>query len=454
MASVKATLLIVMSLFVVPACLDHQESTGETTVGELEQGLSDPAARRTRSEHIRDAAATKGMTNGVLLAGIAQVETGLSHCWSEATWACQGPHSSSCGGPVIAGAADGPCSAQQGGLGMFQFDGGTYQQTLDRDGVEILELDGNIAYAVDFVAERVRQEVSGVNSIADAIAWLNAVPVQAGDPVFEEWIAIVSCRYNGCCGCSSQEAKYRNATLDALGEFEPGFWGQIVEPPMCEPISDQGAVLDEDDACAVAGGNSQYWRVVSDAGYSNRLLWTHTTDSANTENYGQWNLDFTTAGTYRLEVHTDGGTYGESRQARYQIRHAGQLTEVLVDQSAVDGFQLLAELEFDAGPDQWVRFDDNTGEPLSTQTRLVFDALRVTPSSDDPNDPIDPVDPNNPVDPNEPRDGDDDGGGGIIGGCNTGSGGGGLSLVVIALGLVAMRGRRRRSRSETSETSQ
>lgn len=22
--------------------------------------------------------------------GIAQVETGLSHCWSEATWACQG----------------------------------------------------------------------------------------------------------------------------------------------------------------------------------------------------------------------------------------------------------------------------------------------------------------------------------------------------------------------------
>src|SRR5688500_15583117 len=73
--------------------------------------------RRARATLIRDAAAAVGMTNGVLLAGIAQVETTFAHCWSEATWACQGPPSSSCGGgPVIAGSADGPCSAEQGGL--------------------------------------------------------------------------------------------------------------------------------------------------------------------------------------------------------------------------------------------------------------------------------------------------------------------------------------------------
>src|SRR4051812_3252844 len=81
------------------------------------------SAKVPRYAAIRDAAAARGIGNAYLLAGIANDETGLAMCWSEAQWACQGPSSPDCGGgPVIAGAADGPCSAQQGGLGMFQFD--------------------------------------------------------------------------------------------------------------------------------------------------------------------------------------------------------------------------------------------------------------------------------------------------------------------------------------------
>jgi len=110
--------IIVLGLYSIPACTP---STAD--VADHDSALSG-AARRPRSEAIRDVGASRGMLNGVLLAGIAQVETGLSHCWSEATWACQGPFSSYCGGPVIAGAGDGPCSDQQGGLGMFQFDTG------------------------------------------------------------------------------------------------------------------------------------------------------------------------------------------------------------------------------------------------------------------------------------------------------------------------------------------
>jgi hypothetical protein len=52
----------------------------EPEVGSEQQGLWDPDARRERSIAIRDVAAGAGMSNGVLLAGIAQVETGLSHC--------------------------------------------------------------------------------------------------------------------------------------------------------------------------------------------------------------------------------------------------------------------------------------------------------------------------------------------------------------------------------------
>src|SRR5262245_35623286 len=60
------------------------------------------AARRSRAAQIRDAAAANGITQGWLLAGIADAETGMAHCHSELTWACMGPASSDCGGgPVV-----------------------------------------------------------------------------------------------------------------------------------------------------------------------------------------------------------------------------------------------------------------------------------------------------------------------------------------------------------------
>src|SRR4051812_31268549 len=68
-----------------------------------------PNAKLMRYSRIRDAARARGIGNAYLLAGIANDETGLAMCWSEAQWACKGPASPDCGGgPVIAGAADGP----------------------------------------------------------------------------------------------------------------------------------------------------------------------------------------------------------------------------------------------------------------------------------------------------------------------------------------------------------
>ena len=107
---------------------------------------------------IRDAACGAGMTQGWMLAGIADAETRMSHCWSELTWACQGPNSSDCGGgPTVAGAGDGPCSLRQGGIGMFQFDAGTFDDTLRREGDRILSIAGNTQAAVDFVAAMVQR---------------------------------------------------------------------------------------------------------------------------------------------------------------------------------------------------------------------------------------------------------------------------------------------------------
>ena len=230
--------LIVMSLM-AGCALPLDESTAGSDSQYL--GLTG-AARQPRAALIRDVAAGAGVTNGVLLAGIAQVESGLSHCWSEATWACQGPYSPSCGGPVIAGAADGPCSAQQGGLGMFQFDGGNHTQTVARDGEAILLLEGNIARGVAFLTSMVMRNVPGIDTVEAALAHLNAIPIVQGDPQFQAWNDLLACRYNGRCGSATQAAKYGDATLGVLTEFGPDFWrnpARDPEKPGCIAPDDQ-----------------------------------------------------------------------------------------------------------------------------------------------------------------------------------------------------------------------
>ena len=174
---------------------------------------------------IRDTAALSGMTNGVLLAGIGEVETNFSHCWAEAQWACKGPPSASCGGdPVIAGSSDGPCGAKQGGLGMFQFDAGTYQDTIRRHGGDIVTLEGNVNEVVPFLVSRAREFLPGTTSSQQALDWMNSIQVVDGDPQFEAWLEFIAWRYNGCKGCTAQEQKYRVATHRLLDEMGPAFW--------------------------------------------------------------------------------------------------------------------------------------------------------------------------------------------------------------------------------------
>src|SRR5262245_49118111 len=173
---------------------------------------------------IRDTAAEMGVTNAALLAGIATSETNLAHCQSEATYACQGPASPSCGGgPIIAGAADGPCVDMQGGLGMFQFDAGTYAQTVAAYGESILTIEGNTAQAVDFVVERAQQSVTGIDDWLGAVGWMNGVPMKAGEARMEEWASFIVCRYNGCCTtsstCQTRAAGYRDNAIKAFDEM-------------------------------------------------------------------------------------------------------------------------------------------------------------------------------------------------------------------------------------------
>ncbi len=146
----------------------------------------------------------------------------------------------------------------------------------------------------------------------------------------------------------------------------------------CDVVPPAGRTIDETDPCYERFGNSAYWYEVAD-GHDGSLDYTHTTDAGSADNYGVWSLEFTDFGSFRVEAHT-AAPHAQSEQASYRVRHHGTEDEVTLDQSAVDGWNLLGEFNFDPGADQWIRLDDNTGEPYNGgQTQLVFDAIRLSP---------------------------------------------------------------------------
>ena len=352
------------ALLVLVACGSSTSST--------EQGITE-AVKRERLALIRDSAAEMGVYNAALLAGIAKSETELAHCFSEAGFACAGPASSSCGGePVIAGGADGPCSALQGGLGMFQFDAGTHAQTVATYGESILTIEGNTAQAVAFVVDKIILDVDGVNDWRAATAWMNTIPMMAGDPLTEEWARLIACRYNGCCTtsttCTTRARGYRDNAITLYNEMGPEFW---TTANRCAAILSDG-LIDQRSECYTAGGEPRYWRRES-GGFDDDHEWTQTTAAAAPSNFAIWKIVVPSAGTYRVEAHIEDG---EATTAKYQVTHAGVTDTVVIDQSAANGFVLLGDFTFSGDGDEYVLLGDNTGV---RDQKLVFDALRVAP---------------------------------------------------------------------------
>ena len=329
------------------------------------------AVRHERFGLIRDSAAEMGVYNAALLAGIAISETALAHCQSEATFACKGPASPSCGGgPIIAGSADGPCDLMQGGLGMFQFDSGTYAQTLATYGDSILTIEGNTAQAVNFVVVRAIQDIDGVSDWLTAVGWMNDVPMDVAG--MQQWASFIVCRYNGCCSTSStcvmRANGYRDNALMAYEEMGADFWQTSTR---CAALPNDG-IIDQRSECYLAGGDPRYWHREA-GGYGDDREWTGTTNANSVENFARW-LVRGAEGRYRVEVHLDGGT---STQAKYEIHHAGIVDTIVVDQTATSGWFVLGDFDFTGEGDEFIALADNTGEPAAMDIKLIFDAVRV-----------------------------------------------------------------------------
>jgi MYXO-CTERM domain-containing protein len=149
---------------------------------------------------------------------------------------------------------------------------------------------------------------------------------------------------------------------------------------------------------------------VTGAGSDAGLLWTYATDATEFDSWAFWSLNLIEAGTYKLEAYTD-AAYASSKQATYEVRHAGKIAEVVVDQTKLNGWTELGSFDFAAGADQRVMLGDNTGEPLGGEARIVADAIRLTRVTDaampdpmvpNPTEPI-PSDPGQPMQPSQPE---------------------------------------------------
>jgi len=203
-----------------------------------------------------------------------------------------------------------------------------------------------------------------------------------------------------------------------------------VPPRECNVLGPEGGVLDDSGPCFDGGGPQQYLRRPHDAGESGGLVWTHTIDEPAEVNYGQWNVRLASAGTYTIEVSTP-AAYAQSKRAFYLVHTATGETAVEVDQTAVDGWQNLGEFELEAGDGQFIHLGDNTGEPVTDNVQIVFDAVRITPVTPPGTDPG--TDPTDPTDPD----------GADAGGCSSGGRGGFAALGLVLVAVCAARRRRR-----------
>ncbi|MBX3249223.1 MAG: hypothetical protein KF901_18745 [Myxococcales bacterium] len=111
---------------------------------------------------------------------------------------------------------------------MFQFDAGTYDDTLRREGTRILSIAGNVEAAVDFVTNMLVRStyVPSVTNRAQAIAWMNGVRI--GNDRWDPWMRTVVHYYNGCrptYSCWTQRYNhYRDNTVGVHGEMGADFW--------------------------------------------------------------------------------------------------------------------------------------------------------------------------------------------------------------------------------------
>jgi GH25 family lysozyme M1 (1,4-beta-N-acetylmuramidase) len=154
------------------------------------------------------------------------------------------------------------------------------------------------------------------------------------------------------------------------------------QPSGCH-LGPAGGIVDELDPCWVPMGDDR-WDPESPEGYAGHLYWVAETPGPDPVSWARWEPDFAEPGRYRVEVFTDGRLANRAIDAAdYEIAHLGGTVHVSVDQSAVDGWQLVGTFDFGAGTGQHIGLGDVPAAPGAGDL-VLFDAVRLTRVGDLP----------------------------------------------------------------------
>ncbi|MGB1251663.1 MAG: N-acetylmuramoyl-L-alanine amidase [Candidatus Promineifilaceae bacterium] len=113
---------------------------------------------------------------------------------------------------------------------------------------------------------------------------------------------------------------------------------------------------------------------------ANSIYTFSTTDASIAVNWGEWRPDIPTTGAYQVDAYVPFCRTGlaESRQAPYQITHAGGTTNVVRNQDANLGLWMsLGEYNFAVGGNNVIRLNDLTSS--ENNVPILFDAIRIKP---------------------------------------------------------------------------
>lgn len=153
-----------------------------------------------------------------------------------------------------------------------------------------------------------------------------------------------------------------------------------MEPPSggepCQVLGRDGGELDDTGACFTAYGNSDYWRRVDGAGVGGSLIWTNAWESSRAGNWARWQVHLAEGGEYTVEVSAP-PAYAVFEQTRYVVRHGGTDTEVIVDQSASEGWITLGDFRFAGGGGELVSVYDNSEDMVAPESHIAVDAIRL-----------------------------------------------------------------------------
>lgn len=176
--------------------------------------------------------------------------------------------------------------------------------------------------------------------------------------------------FRGCtCEFVYQPEKsgYYTIRVDATSDKIIAYSLEIDESPYV-------TVLDDSDESVSFNGPQDSWRYVN-YGYSGNSHWTFAWDD-DVSNWAVWTPHLPEPGNYEVLVFIPEQN-SDTLQAKYHVFHNDTDVEVVINQTQYSNeWVSLGNFWFNNNGQEYIYLGDNTGEPLSSELSIVFDAVK------------------------------------------------------------------------------